>query len=95
MVPRERLEPVLVSVEPDVPKSPPEDGLGRELAHAGTGCSTGSSTGAGAGTGSSTGVISISRSVSGRPISIADSFLGARGPGRQGLSDVPSFPLFR
>jgi hypothetical protein len=59
-------------VESDVPEPPPNDRLGRELTHAGTGSSTGSTTGDGPGTGSSSGMISISRSVSGTPMSIAD-----------------------
>jgi hypothetical protein len=58
---------VLVLVAPDVPEPPADDGLGVDFAHAGTGSSAGTS--AGAGTGSSSGVISISRSVSGAPIS--------------------------
>jgi hypothetical protein len=79
VMPRERLEPVLVLVRPDMPEPPPHDRLGTDLAQArhpaydGTGSSTGSSAGAGIGTGSSSGAISISRSVSGAPISIAAS----------------------
>jgi hypothetical protein len=70
VMPGEGFEPVLVTMESDVPQPPPKDRLSRERPHAGTGSWIGSSTGAGSGTGSSTGVISISRSVSGRPISI-------------------------
>src|SRR5215475_4774190 len=70
VVPGKRFQPVLVTVEPDVPEPPPEDRVDRDLGHVATGSSTGSSTGAGVGTGSSSGMISISRSVSGRPISM-------------------------
>jgi hypothetical protein len=70
VVPGEGFEAVFITVKSDMPETPRENGLARERAHAGTGSWTGSSIGAGSGTGSSSGVISISRSVSGRPMSI-------------------------
>src|SRR4029453_8743473 len=70
VVPGKRFQPILVTVDPDVPEPPPEDRVDRDPGHVATGSSTGSSTGAGVGTGSSSGMISISRSVSGRPISM-------------------------
>src|SRR5215207_7864554 len=94
VVPGEGFEPVLIAVEPDVPKPPPDDWLGRELTHAGAGSSTGSTTGAGAGTGSSNGVISISRSVSGTPMSIADDYPDRNGDSASGLADESSCPSF-
>ena len=58
----------------DVPEPPADERLGVELGQAGTcslsGTLAGSSSG-GVGTGSSRGMTTISRSVSGRPISIA------------------------
>src|SRR5262249_57946908 len=69
VVPGERLEPVLAVVRPHVPEAPAEHGLANDLHHTPDGSSTGCSTGAAVGTGSSFWTTSISRSVSGSPMS--------------------------
>jgi hypothetical protein len=72
VVGRERFEAVPVGVRSDLPEPPAHDGFVQELGHDATGSSTGDSTGTstGVGTGSSSGYTTISRSVSGAPISI-------------------------
>src|SRR5262249_48352907 len=70
VVPGERLESVLAVMRPNVPEAPAEQGLADDLHHTPAGSSAGCSTGAGMGTGSSFGTTSISRSVSGSPMSI-------------------------